>query len=559
MTGNNFKTFLNTDEAAAQTVLGITDTTGWQVGDEIIIASTSQTSTQCEKRTILTVDSSTQVTVSAGLTNAHSGTSPTQAEVGNITRNVKIRGIGTNAPSVTTTLQSYINIAALAVVTLRYCQFSYLGSATTSKRGIDVATTTGTFNMQYCSIADGWITSSLGVSVSSASGSNITFSNNITWNINSQHFSNSATTGAQTVVGNLAMLNVAITPLLSFTDAGGNVSDNTACGSANLGFNTSGSGELIGTFSNNTGHSNAQSAFGVTSWSGTMSGNVAWRNAGGNGGIILLNVHELTLANPVFFGNLTASIGIISTTYGTFNCLITGMISNGDTTFATTNGIRFSTSGGGSITFENCDFSTVSGIKTAHTNDVAVATANTSILLTFLNCKLGGTNQFPNQTSITPNSFVAAQRLGTTAGNHKSWFVGGTLTIDTTIFNTASPSARMTPLSASVKMVSSVITHPGSGFKKVIASGGTLAASIYVRKSVAGDGAAYNGNQPRLIVRKNVSAGITVDTVLATASAAAGTWEQLSGTTAAVTDDAVLEFYVDCDGTTGWVNIDDFA
>jgi hypothetical protein len=108
-------------------------------------------------------------------------------------------------------------------------------------------------------------------------------------------------------------------------------------------------------------------------------------------------------------------------------------------------------------------------------------------------------------------------------------------------------------------MVSSVITHPGSGFKKVIASGGTLAASIYVRKSVAGDGAAYNGNQPRLIVRKNVSAGITVDTVLATASAAAGTWEQLSGTTAAVTDDAVLEFYVDCDGTTGWVNIDDFA
>ena len=37
-----------------------------------------------------------------------------------------------------------------------------------------------------------------------------------------------------------------------------------------------------------------------------------------------------------------------------------------------------------------------------------------------------------------------------------------------------------------------------------------------------------------------------------------GQFETLSYTTPAVIHDSVLEFYVDCDGTTGWINIDDF-
>jgi hypothetical protein len=89
--------------------------------------------------------------------------------------------------------------------------------------------------------------------------------------------------------------------------------------------------------------------------------------------------------------------------------------------------------------------------------------------------------------------------------------------------------------------------------------GGTITINVYVRKSVAGDGAAYNGNQPRLIVRKNLACGITSDTVLDTMTAAAGSWEQLTGTTAAVDADGALEFVVDCDGTTGWINVDDWS
>jgi len=37
-----------------------------------------------------------------------------------------------------------------------------------------------------------------------------------------------------------------------------------------------------------------------------------------------------------------------------------------------------------------------------------------------------------------------------------------------------------------------------------------------------------------------------------------GTWETLSYTTPPVNNDSVLEFYVDCDGVTGWINIDNF-
>ena len=49
------------------------------------------------------------------------------------------------------------------------------------------------------------------------------------------------------------------------------------------------------------------------------------------------------------------------------------------------------------------------------------------------------------------------------------------------------------------------------------------------------------------------------DLILATASAANGTWEQLSAQLPVVPyEDSAFEVYLDCNGTTGWVNIDDW-
>jgi hypothetical protein len=51
--------------------------------------------------------------------------------------------------------------------------------------------------------------------------------------------------------------------------------------------------------------------------------------------------------------------------------------------------------------------------------------------------------------------------------------------------------------------------------------------------------------------------GILEDTVLDTMSVGLDSWEQLSGTTPEVTQDGCLEVVVDCDGSAGFINVDD--
>jgi len=50
---------------------------------------------------------------------------------------------------------------------------------------------------------------------------------------------------------------------------------------------------------------------------------------------------------------------------------------------------------------------------------------------------------------------------------------------------------------------------------------------------------------------------IILSIVFAHVAASAGAWETLSYTLpSAVTDNVGMEFYVDCDGNAGWINID---
>lgn len=552
---STFKTLLTSNVSAAGTVLALVSTSGWANNDQVCIASTSQTATECEMRTISTVDSSTQVTLSAGVTNAHSGTSPTQAEVGNLTRNVKIRGIGTNAPNIASTLQGYIVTTAFASVTFRYTELYYLGSATASKRGIDVAVTgSGVFDMQYCSMHDGWITSSRGINISAVTGSTITVSNNIFYNINDSHINNAATTGVQVFDNNLFILNVGLVNMVNYVDAGITFTNNILIGAAFIALSIIENTALLGIISGNILHSNGNIALNLSAIGGTISNTIVWRNNGLNGtlrtGALLSNV---VMDGITAFGNSTNTVLLSVVSAPVIGCIVKNMVSNGDTTFPTTNGWQFGANV--SAIFENCDFSTVSGIKTAHTNDFNVSTAGYLIQINCYNCKFGAATEIASQSNMATGSFITSQKHDGTAGNHKCWMPEGTVSLDTVIFNTVSPSARLTPLTASAKLASAPKTY---GFYQKVANGTALTPSINVRKSVVGDGAAYNGNQPRLIVRKNVAAGISADTVLATGVSANGTWEMLTGTTVTVTDDTILEFIVDCDGTAGWVNIDDF-
>jgi hypothetical protein len=544
MFGTNHFSYLITDESAGATVLGIEDTTGWQAGDEICIASTSQTGSESEKRTILTVDSPTQVTVTSGLTNAHSGTSPTQAEVGNLTRNIRIRGQ-------TSTLQTYVNIAAKAYVILNRTEIYFLGSATSLKRGIDVATTTGNFVISYCSIHDSGVSSSMAINITSASGSNILINNNVIYLGSGLFLTNVATTGIQTINGNLFMLPQGFTSI-NLTDAGTTFTNNVLVG-GNISISEFSN---LGEFNNNSIHSFSSTLIFLTNIrTGTINNLILWRCSAGAGSFVLTTSSNLTIENLTCFGNSTANIRIASgNTMPRF--VFNNLVSNGDTSFATTSGFQLNDAA--DIIFNDCDFSTITGIKTAHTNDILINTANSLTRLVFSNCKLGGTNEIGSQSNLATNSYIGSQKHDQIEANHKTIKREGAITIDTTsgLFD-VTPSLRLTPSSATEKLTT---LGANGGWIFPVASGASITITIKVRKSVAGDGAAYNGNQPRLMLRRNSSLDVTDDTVLATATAASdGAFETLTGTTPIAPDFGVFEFYIDCDGTTGFVNVDSLS
>ena len=537
---------LNTDEAAAQTVLGVDTDTGWLDGDEIAIAPTSRTYTEAEKRTLSGAAGASSITVTSGLTNAHSGTSPTQAEVILLTRNVRIR-------SVSATAMSHIHFQTTSSVDMDWVEMYYLGQNATDQKGVDISTTTGSCNIQYCSVHD---VEDAGVYISGAASNNITFSNNTLYNLNNQdtgtlagiHVSAITSGSSITFSGNTIILVYGALGGIVSLDVGITCTDNVVAGADATGIQFGQVGAAtVGTFTDNVVHSCGGVGILFPSNSiltGTFSNLTVWRNS--NFGISFSASHtDITFPTGLLFGNTTANISLSQGS----NLVFKDYLMAGDSTFATTIGVQLGTAGGTFI-FETCDFGTATGIYVAHsTADFSYSggAPNAYRAIICRNCKLSSTTEFTSQTQLSNTSFFSSQKHDQTAGSHKTLFRYGTIETDASVFNTAAPSEKLTPNNASNKLE--------SGIKKVaVANSGTITANVYVRKS-----AAYNGNAPRLCVKRNVAAGISADTVLDTHTAAADTWEQLTGTTAAVTDDAVLEFTVDCDGTAGVVYDDDWT
>jgi hypothetical protein len=539
--------FLAANAAAAATTLTTSTSTGWKSGDEIGFAPTSRTYTEYEKRSLSGDASGTSITVASGLTNAHSGTSPTRAELINLTRNVSIFGASAS-------LQSYVTIATLTTVDADYAEFYWMGSATSLKRGIDIATTTTNVAFSYCCFHDFSVASSRGVNIAS-SATNVAFTSCVSYGMHSEHYVMAG--GSTTVTFDACIaIGVANTLVHGFDlQDRAPVTNCTAAGISLNGFNFAG-GLAWATFSGNTAHSNGRHGVRIAAALLTSTYTIAtftgWRNAGsGSGGGIYLDAElpEVVISSPTLFGNDSANINVANHVQ---KLTITGATMSGDSSFATAGGLNLQTTKiFPEVILEDCDLGTASGIKVAHSSADIIFGTSTWAAITCRNTKLSSTTAISNLTGTAlARSSVKAQKYAQTAGDHRAFYPQGIVKSDTAIYKTASPSERMTPSSASVKLQS-------GPKRKTVASGATATFEYYVRKSVIGDGAAYNGNQPRLILRKNVAAGISGDVVLDTATAASdGAWELLTGTSASVTDDAVLEAYVDADGTTGWLNLD---
>lgn len=540
---------LNTDEAINSTSLGVDTDTGWLDNDVIAVATTTQTITQSEKGALNGNAGASTLTVDGfagaggGLAAAHLGTAPIQAEVILLTRNVVIRGASA-------TLQGYIDIKATAIVDCDWTEFYWLGSATANKRGIDIATTTGTCSFNRCSAHDMMVTNSRNFNISSASGNGISITNCVTFAIDTFHVASSSSSGVMTITGNIFMKNIS-SFLASLGDVGGVFSDNVMIGGASYGVVLNESNAQLGTFSGNTIHSCAGGlSIPAVLYDGTIQNTTLYRNS--NFGLnIQATISNVIFDTMTFFGNTTASISFSTTGMGMAGCRFLNITSNGDTGFATTAGILISNAMRNFITdceFINCDFSSVAGIKTAHTNDINVASSS-FLTMYFNNTKFGGTNEVATPTNMLDGSYIASDMHDQTEGLFKTWTRRGIIQRETTTVHTGSQSMKLTPNNASNKLQT---VGALGGFKVSVVDGDTVDISAYVYED-----ASYNGARARLVVKRNDGLGISADTVLDTATASSDlAWEQLTGTSPTVTADGVLEFFVDCDGTAGNLFVD---
>jgi hypothetical protein len=546
--------YLAADAAASVASFTLDGTpTNWKNGDEVVLASTTRTIGDSEVKTLSADVSTTTMTTTTNSGVAHSGGGATngsavKAEVVNVTRNVRIRGVSAS-------FTGYVYQEGVAAINAQYAEFKWLGVNTgvTGKLGVTVTGTSGTASFLGCVLRDAQSNNAKGFFFNTASGLNYSLTYSVGWNNSASFFANIATSATGWVVDHCVSIKLQGTSGgFVFADIGGTMTNLTSVSVNGPGIVFSETPAAVGTVSNLTAHSNGGSGVRFAAQTGSISTITSWRNNGM--GIEWSGWNQLNLDTVVLFGNSTAGIGPQT---GGDALLLFNVFSNFtvDAGLVLTQpvGWDFGTGTGSYVyvapRWYSCNF----GANQTHsTGDMRVGTASTVTYVGAVmdNCTLNSATTIANQARLAIGSYVRVQRAA--VGVHKSLYSLGTISIDSTVYD-VSPAARITPLNATLKLECEV-------GRVEVNSGGTVTFSVKVRKSVVGDGAAYNGNQPRLVVKRNGALGITADAVLATTdNSANGSWQTLSGTTASVTDDGVLTFIVDCDGTAGWINCDTAA
>lgn len=529
-------TLLTATTNSGQKVVAVESTTGWVAGDTVALASTTRIGSQSESNTIATVDSSTQITLTNNLTNTHHGTAILKGEVINLTRNVQVRGTST-------LLAAYIVCRASSKFNAEYVEFLQLGSGTAAKRGVETSGNYSEFVLKFCSIRN-FFGGSTGIFLGSNSSNTAitTVEDNSIYHTGSngqlqlQAHSNTPSIQRNYFIGGGS-------GTIAVLDVGGTIKDNRFA--AYDSFQLNEVGATIGTFENNVFHSCVGSGLVVVS---RMQG----------------EIKNCSIIRASMFGFQSAATGVfgLSLTNSTIrDCGSSLMSQSGSRGVLAYKNVIFDATSelsltqpaaaiglyGSWVTFDKCEFlGSTSGGLFVLTTDFGEYWR-----IFFNNCVIG--NTIP---TILPDSLLQSpyaprmihfDKFNQTAGSHRTYKAYGRTESDQSTFRTAAPSEALLPNTASLKL-------PSGSKKFAVASGQTATVNVYVRKS-----ATYNGNQPRLIVKANSIAGITTDTVLDTMSGGTGVWEELTGTTATVSDDCVLEVYVDCDGTAGTVNVDDWS
>ncbi len=550
---------LTADAAAGATSLTVASGHDFGIGQEIGIAPTARTPAQFERRTI-TGTTATTLSFTGGLASAKSGTAPTQAEIINLTRNVSIRGNSTAQPT-------FINAQTGAVIECDGIMFEFAGGSRQtifSTAGVQGATR-GSCTVEHCAFKDcGAAGTYFATTTANPKDTNIT--NNVFYNalgIAISFAATAPTAGSNCSVNDNVLIGGASSCVVinnsDVTCTGNRVSGITAGNALTHGLvNYTALNSAV--VSNNIVHScvaGMQLSLINTKDTGNHSvGNTSWRNT--QRGFLLYGSNNSRAENFTSFGNLNSNLILTSTGQNPYSDVdVVNFTANGEASFTTQYGLELAVVVAASVfsqgKFYNCSF----GATTAHTladvivNNTAGVIINSDMI--FNDCTLASTTPVLNNLYLASNNFLRFQRFNGDAADHRTYFRNGIMRSDSVITRSSPLSGRMTPSSATLK-------QDFSRKYVAVASSNTTTIGCYVRCSVVGDGTVYNGNRPRLILAANPSLGVDNDVVLATATAAAnGAWELISGTTPIASANGVWEVYVDCDGTTGFCNVDDWS
>lgn len=534
---------LSANLAAAGTTFNVDADTGWLSGDEVVVASTTRTGSEAELRILNADAGASSFVVTAGVTNAHGGSAPVVAEVILITRNVKIRASNTSFSGI-------IQFLETATVDVDWVEIRNMGTQIWTL-------STGSCNIQFSSWRNDGQTVSAQIDVRGAASDSFTVQN-CSWFISSTSIgiSTVATTGTAWTLSTLIGIHSGNGVGYALSDLSGTLDYLTCAGSGGFNLIDSTAGLLT---IQGTPHFTCHSCSAGPAVTGrfvntTFASLNFWRNSGtpSFGTVSTTDfMSNVTITSLTCFGNSVTNFTIPTGQY--HRCRILGGLLAADTTFSVTNGMKLTAAAVTNAplrqwTFDNLSFGVVTGIYTSHTNDVDFSSTVEHIQFTFRNCLFSSANTFVNYTSLLPMSFIASARHNQISnGSHLYVTPVGTISADTVTYKTASPSEKMAPISASVKLE--------SGQKQIaLANAAGCTVAVWVRKN-----AAYNGNAPRLIQKADPAIGVNSDTVLDTFSVGADTWEQLSGSIPAASDNAAATVVVDCDGTLGNVFVDDWT
>lgn len=487
-------TLLTSDLSATGTVWTVGDTTNWEAGDKVAIASTTRTYSQHEQEVIQTVDSGTQITCVAGVTNAHSGTSPTQAEVINLTRNIVIT-------SYNTTYRGYVYCVLGSTSNVDYVEFYMIGYNATYKHGIEIRTTAVDATIfAYCSV---WGNATSNYPFYFYYSQNVIIDNCDIYNTNEPF----------RIVGSIynTISNNIIIGILSYgiyaSDVRNSFINNTVTSCSDDGFYISSSYTVI-SFLNNTSHSNYDYGFYIINISGgTYENMIAWRN--NDSGIRLTNNRNPSFDTITAFGNRTYNILLEYSIINSFKSITL----NGDTSNITSYGIYINNICP-SFNLKDSILGEVTGIKTAHsTGDIAFSVNSFCKIIT-TNSKLESPVSVYRVYATLIGSYVQCEDLGQVQYADKAWYRNGIIVRDATTYKYGSYATRFDFQYNNAEWLEYETYIP-------VKDGEQIVASAWLRKN-----ASYtDANRPKLTISGQ---GITEDSDQM--SDVTDTWERVTVT-----------------------------